>query len=47
LNTLATITGTEIGFRSFGGAWADTTTAHGRTACYQVAIRAQGCGALP
>ena len=30
LNTLATITGKEAGFRSLGDAWADTTTAHGR-----------------
>ena len=30
LNTLATITGKKAGFRSLGGAWADTTTAHGR-----------------
>jgi DNA invertase Pin-like site-specific DNA recombinase len=30
LNTLAAITGRKAGFRSLGGAWADTTTAHGR-----------------
>jgi DNA invertase Pin-like site-specific DNA recombinase len=30
LNTLATITDREAGFRSLGDAWADTTTAHGR-----------------
>ena len=30
LNTLATITGKGAGFRSLGGAWADTTTSHGR-----------------
>jgi len=30
LNTLATITKREVGFRSLGDAWADTTTAHGR-----------------
>ena len=30
LNTLATITGKEAGFRSLGDAWADTTTPHGR-----------------
>jgi DNA invertase Pin-like site-specific DNA recombinase len=30
LNTLATITGKNAGFRSLGDAWADTTTAHGR-----------------
>ena len=30
LNTLATITGQEAGFRSLGGTWADTTTSHGR-----------------
>ncbi len=30
LNTLATITSKEAGFRSLGDAWADTTTSHGR-----------------
>lgn len=30
LNTLATITVKEAGFRSLGDAWADTTTPHGR-----------------
>jgi DNA invertase Pin-like site-specific DNA recombinase len=30
LNTLAAIGGKNAGFRSFGDAWADTTTAHGR-----------------
>src|SRR6516164_6966582 len=30
LNTLAAITEKKAGFRSFGDAWADTTTAHGR-----------------
>src|ERR1700688_2632179 len=30
LNTLATITGKQAGFRSLGDAWADTTTPHGR-----------------
>jgi DNA invertase Pin-like site-specific DNA recombinase len=30
LNTLATITGREAGFRSLGDTWADTTTSHGR-----------------
>jgi DNA invertase Pin-like site-specific DNA recombinase len=30
LNTLATVTVREAGFRSLGDAWADTTTAHGR-----------------
>ena len=30
LNTLATITGRQAGFRSLGDAWADTTTPHGR-----------------
>jgi DNA invertase Pin-like site-specific DNA recombinase len=30
LNTLASITGKEGGFRSLADAWADTTTAHGR-----------------
>jgi DNA invertase Pin-like site-specific DNA recombinase len=30
LNTLATITGREAGFRSLGDTWADTTTPHGR-----------------
>src|SRR5437870_3621801 len=30
LNSLATITGKEAGFRSLADAWADTTTAHGR-----------------
>src|SRR6476620_4988818 len=30
LNTLATITGKKVGFRSLGDAWADTTTSHGR-----------------
>src|SRR5277367_6416481 len=30
LNTLATITDREAGFRSLGDAWADTTTAYGR-----------------
>src|SRR5712675_3404386 len=30
LNTLAAITGKGAGFRSLHGAWADTTTAHGR-----------------
>ena len=42
LNTLAAITCTEAGFRSLGDAWADTTTAHGRTACYQAAIARGG-----
>jgi hypothetical protein len=46
LNTLAAITCTEAGFRSLGDAWADTTTAHGRTACYQAAIHARGFSAL-
>ena len=41
LNTLAAITCTEA-----GDAWADTTIAHGRTACYQAAIRARGFSAL-
>jgi DNA invertase Pin-like site-specific DNA recombinase len=30
LNTVASITGKEAGFRSLGDTWADTTTAHGR-----------------
>ena len=30
LNTLATITAKEAGFRSLGDTWADTTTSHGR-----------------
>src|SRR6476660_8616053 len=30
LNTLATISAREAGFRSLGDAWADTTTPHGR-----------------
>jgi DNA invertase Pin-like site-specific DNA recombinase len=30
LNTLATITGKQAGFRSLSDAWADTTTPHGR-----------------
>ena len=30
LNTLATITDKQAGFRSLGDTWADTTTAHGR-----------------
>jgi DNA invertase Pin-like site-specific DNA recombinase len=30
LNTLASITGKNAGFRSLNDAWADTTTAHGR-----------------
>ena len=30
LNTLATITGKQAGFRSLGDTWADTTTPHGR-----------------
>src|SRR3954463_4662235 len=30
LNTLATITGKGVGFRSLGDGWADTTTPHGR-----------------
>ncbi|MGA9869490.1 MAG: recombinase family protein [Acetobacteraceae bacterium] len=30
LDTLAVITGKKAGFRSLGGAWADTTTSHGR-----------------
>jgi DNA invertase Pin-like site-specific DNA recombinase len=30
LNTLATITERQAGFRSLGDAWADTTTPHGR-----------------
>jgi DNA invertase Pin-like site-specific DNA recombinase len=30
LNTLATITGRQAGFRSLGDTWADTTTPHGR-----------------
>ena len=30
------------GFRSFGDAWADTTTALGRTVCYQAAIHPRG-----
>jgi DNA invertase Pin-like site-specific DNA recombinase len=30
LNTLATITAKQAGFRSLGDTWADTTTAHGR-----------------
>ncbi len=42
LNTLAAITCTEAGFRSLGDAWADTTIAHGPTACYQAAIRVRG-----
>ncbi len=46
LNILAAITGKEAGFRSLGDAWADTTTVHGRTACYQAALRAWGCSAL-
>ena len=46
LNTLAAITCTEAGFRSLGDAWADTTTVHGRTACYQAAIRAWGRSVL-
>jgi DNA invertase Pin-like site-specific DNA recombinase len=31
LNTLATITAKEAGFRSLGDTWADTTTSHGHT----------------
>jgi DNA invertase Pin-like site-specific DNA recombinase len=31
LNTLAAITGKKAGFKSIGDAWADTTTAHGRS----------------
>jgi hypothetical protein len=46
LNSLAAITCPEAGFRSLGDAWADPTTAHGRTAFYQAAIGARGCGAL-
>jgi len=42
LNTLAAITCNEAGCRSLGDAWADTTTAHGRAACYQAAIQARG-----
>jgi hypothetical protein len=42
LNTLAEITCTEAGFRSLGDALADTTIAHGPTACYQAAIRVRG-----
>jgi DNA invertase Pin-like site-specific DNA recombinase len=30
LNTLATISGRQAGFRSLGDTWADTTTPHGR-----------------
>jgi DNA invertase Pin-like site-specific DNA recombinase len=30
-NTLAAITGKKAGFRSLADAWADTTTAHGRS----------------
>lgn len=30
LNTLATMTAKEAGFRSLGDPWADTTTSHGR-----------------
>ena len=30
LNALAAVTGSKVGFRSLGDAWADTTTAHGR-----------------
>ena len=30
------------GFRSFGAAWADTTTAPERTVCYQAAIHSRG-----
>ena len=30
LNTLATMTAKEAGFRSLGDTWADTTTSHGR-----------------
>jgi hypothetical protein len=44
-NTLAAITCTEAGFRSLGDAWADTTTAHERAACYQAAIQARGSAA--
>jgi DNA invertase Pin-like site-specific DNA recombinase len=42
LNTLATITDREAGFRSLVDAWADTTTAHGRL-MLTVARRAGGC----
>ena len=42
LNTLAAIIGKEPGFRSLGDAWADTTIAHGPTACYQAALRVRG-----
>ena len=35
------------GFRSFGDAWADTTTALGRTVCYQAAIHPRGGAAPP
>jgi len=45
LNTLAAITCNEAGFRSLGDAWADTTTAHGCTACYQAALQARGTAA--
>ena len=38
LNTLAAITCKEAGFRSRCDAWADTTTAPGRTVCYQAAL---------
>lgn len=30
LNTLAAITGKEVGLRSLGDAWADTTNSHGQ-----------------
>src|SRR5438094_9809646 len=30
LNTLATITAKQAGFKSLGDTWADTTTSHGR-----------------
>ena len=41
-NTLAAITCKEAGFRSRCDAWADTTTALGRTVCYQAAIHPHG-----
>src|SRR5262252_5983672 len=47
LNTLAAITCKEAGFRSLCDAWADTTTAPGRTVCYQATLHPRGVQRTP